>query len=175
MAVVQREARRFFAYLFLSHASLVLVGLELKTALSLTGALALWISVALSLAGFGLTLRALEARFGRLTLGSYHGLYEHSPMLAVCFLLTGLASVGFPGTLGFVAAELLVDGAIEANLYVGLVVALAAAINGIAVVRAYFYLFTGSSWVEASFLNLVFPHAIGPRWRSCASARSGLP
>ena len=29
MAVVQREARRFFAYLFLSHASLVLVGLEL--------------------------------------------------------------------------------------------------------------------------------------------------
>ena len=31
MAAVQREARRFFAYLFLSHASLVLVGLELHT------------------------------------------------------------------------------------------------------------------------------------------------
>lgn len=36
MAAVQRETRRFFAYLFLSHASLILVGLELHTAISLT-------------------------------------------------------------------------------------------------------------------------------------------
>jgi ABC-type dipeptide/oligopeptide/nickel transport system ATPase component len=35
-------------------------------------------------------------------------------LLAVCFLLTGLASVGFPGTLGFVGSEMLVDGAVEA-------------------------------------------------------------
>ena len=98
------------AYLFLSHVSLVLVGLELHTSVSLTGALCLWFSVTLSLAGFGLTLRALEARFGRLSLEDFHGLYEHSPTLAVCFLVTGLASVGFPGTLGFVSTELLVDG-----------------------------------------------------------------
>ena len=78
----------------------MLVGLELHTELSLTGSLCLWFSVILSLGGFGLTLRALEARFGRLSLAEYHGLYEHSPALAVCFLLTGLACVGFPGTLG---------------------------------------------------------------------------
>jgi NADH-quinone oxidoreductase subunit M len=143
MAAVQREARRFFAYLFLSHASLILIGLELHTPISLAGALSLWISAALSLAGFGLTLRALEARFGRLSLGDFHGLYDHAPALAVCFLITGLASVGFPGTLGFIAAELLIDGAIDANLYVGMAVMLATALNGIAVVRAYFYLFTG--------------------------------
>ena len=105
---------------------------------------ALWISASLSLAGFGLTLRALEARFGRLSLADFHGLYDHSPALAVCFLLTGLASVGFPGTLGFIAAELLIDGAVEANPYVGGAVMLATALNGIAVVRAYFYLFTGA-------------------------------
>jgi NADH-quinone oxidoreductase subunit M len=144
MAIVQQDARRFFAYLFLSHASLVLVGLELHTPISLTGALSLWVSVALSLGGFGLTLRALEARFGRLSLRDFHGLYEHSPMLAVCFALTGLASVGFPGTLGFLATEILVDGAIQANTWVGLGVVLAAAINGIAVVRVYFVLFTGA-------------------------------
>jgi NADH-quinone oxidoreductase subunit M len=144
MAVVQRDTRRFFAYLFLGHASLVLVGLELHTAISLTGALALWISVSLSLAGFGLTLRALEARYGRLSMGEFRGLYEHSPTLAVCLALTGLASIGFPGTLGFVAADLLVYGAVEASPYVGLAMALAAAINGIAVVRAYFLLFTGA-------------------------------
>jgi NADH-quinone oxidoreductase subunit M len=52
--------------------------------------------------------------------------------------------VGFPGTLGFVATELLVEGAVQANPYVGLGVALATAINGIAVVQAYFKLFTGA-------------------------------
>ena len=68
------------------------------TSISLTGALCLWFSVIVSLGGFGLTLRALEARVGRLSLDKYHGLYDHSPTLAACFLLTGLGSVGFPGT-----------------------------------------------------------------------------
>ena len=36
MATVQQDARRFFAFLFLNHAALVLVGLELVTSVSLT-------------------------------------------------------------------------------------------------------------------------------------------
>jgi NADH-quinone oxidoreductase subunit M len=144
MAIVQREARRFFAFLFLSHASIVLVGLQAVTLLSLTGSLRLWSAAILSLGGFGLTLRALEARVGRLSLTRYHGLYDHSPALAVCFLLTGLASVGFPGTLGFVGGEMLVNGAVDASPWVGLGVVVATALNGIAVVRAYLLLFTGA-------------------------------
>ena len=154
MATIQRETRRFFAYLFLSLTSLVLVGLELETELSLTGSLCVWYSVIVSLGGFGLTLRALEARFGRLSLTNYHGLYEHSPTLAVFFLLTGLASVGFPGTLGFIATELLVDSAVEANSYIGIAVIATAALNGIAVVRAYFLLFTGARHVSTVSLGI---------------------
>ncbi len=154
MSVVQRDARRFFAYAFLSHASLILVGLELHTAISLTGALCLWISVALSVTGLGITLRAVEARFGRISLDRYHGLYDDSPALAVCFLLTGLGSVGFPGTLGFVAAELLVDGVINVNPYIGIVIALAAALNGIAIVRVFFLIFTGTRRVSAISLGI---------------------
>lgn len=154
MAVVQIEARRFFAYLFLSHASLVLVGLELHTIVSLTGALCLWISVALSVGGLGLTLRALEARYGRLSLLSYRGLYDQSPTLAICFLLTGLGSVGFPGTLGFVAADLLIDGAVGANLWIGVGLLVAGAINGIAVVRAYLLLFTGTRHQSTMHLSI---------------------
>jgi NADH-quinone oxidoreductase subunit M len=168
MATVQLEARRFFAYLFLSHASLVLVGLELVTSTSLTGALALWFSITLSLGGFGLTLRALEARFGRLSLARFHGLYEHCPTLAVCFLITGLASVGFPGTLGFISADLLVDGAVEANLLVGVAVVAAAALNGIAVVRAYTLLFSGGR--HASTVSL----GITPRERFAVLALTAL-
>jgi NADH-quinone oxidoreductase subunit M len=168
MATIQRETRRFFAYLFLSHSSLVLVGLELHTELSLTASLCLWFSVILSLGGFGLTLRALEARFGRLSLSDYHGLYEHTPALAVCFLLTGLACVGFPGTLGFISIELLVDSAVEASPYAGIIVIAAGALNGIAVLRAYFFLFTGARHVSTVSLG------IGLRERAAVLSLSAL-
>jgi NADH-quinone oxidoreductase subunit M len=156
MALIQRDVRRFFAYLFLGHTSLVLVGVQLHTTTALTGSLALWFSVIISLGGFGLVLRALEGRYGRLSLAGHHGLYEHSPTLAACFLVTGLASVGFPGTLGFVAADLLVDGAITVNLAVGLAVIAAAALGGIAIVRVYMLLFTGARHHATVALHIRF-------------------
>src|SRR5262249_58639581 len=136
MALVQRDARRFFCYLYLSHSALVLAGLEIATPVGLTGALLLWLSISLSLTGFGLTLRAVEARVGRMSLSKFHGLYDHLPALAIFFLLTGLASVGFPGTLGYLGTELVVDGAVQTYPYVGMAVLAAAALNGIAVVKA---------------------------------------
>ncbi|MBS0203010.1 MAG: oxidoreductase [Planctomycetes bacterium] len=154
MALVQIEARRFFCYLFLSHSALVLVGLEIVTPMALTGALCVWLSVGMALGGFGLTLRALEARRGRLSLTHYHGLYEHTPELAICFVLTGLASVGFPGTVGFVGTELLVDGAVEAYPYIGVAVVVATALNGVALVKTYFLLFTGTSYTSAVSLKI---------------------
>jgi NADH-quinone oxidoreductase subunit M len=154
MALVQREARRFFCYLFLSHSALVLVGMDTIAPIGLTGALCVWLSVGLALAGFGLTLRSLEGRHGRLSLADYHGLYEHTPALAVCFLLTGLTSVGFPGTFGFLGTEMLVDGAVQAYPYIGIVVVAVAALNGIAVVWAYFRLFTGARHVSVVPLGM---------------------
>lgn len=168
MACVQRDLRRYFAYLFLSHPALVLVGLALHSPVALTGGLCLWFSVILSLGGFGLTARALEARLGRLALTGYHGLYSHSPTLAVCFLLTGLGCVGFPGTIGFIATELLVDGAIDAHIAVGLVVIATTALNGIAVLRVYFVLFTGARHVSTVSLRL------GLRERIAVLALTGI-
>lgn len=149
MALVQQEARRFFCYLFLSHSSLVLVGLQIATPMGLTGALSVWLSVGLSLTGFGLVLRSLESRLGRLSLAEYRGLADHTPMLAGLFLMTGLASVGFPGTLGFVAVELLVDGVVQAYPFVGAAIVLATALNGIAVLQVYFRLFTGKRYTTS--------------------------
>jgi NADH-quinone oxidoreductase subunit M len=72
----------------------------------------------------------------------------------VCFLLTGLASVGFPGTWGFVGTELLIDGAVEAYPYIGVMVVVATAINGIAMVQAYFRLFTGTRYASSVPLKI---------------------
>jgi NADH-quinone oxidoreductase subunit M len=160
MALVQREARRFFCYLFLSHSSLVFVGLETATPIGLTGALCVWLSVGLSLAGFGLTLRSIEARAGRLSLDEFHGLYGHIPTLAGLFLLTGLASIGFPGTAGFVGAELLVEGAVQVSPFVGIAIVVAAALNGLAVLQAYFRIFTGSAHVASIDLRTRLPERV---------------
>jgi NADH-quinone oxidoreductase subunit M len=168
MALVQQEARRFFGYLFASHSALVLVGLETVTLVGLTGALCMWLSVALGLGGLGLTLRALEARHGRLSLTRFQGAYDHTPALAICFLLTGMASVGFPGTIGFIGTEMLVDGAFAAYVLVGVAVVLASALNGIGVVKAYFVVFTGTRHVSS------VPLQIGWRERVAVLALTGL-
>lgn len=143
LAVVQADVRRVVAHLFVSFASLVFVGLEVHTPESSVGALALWFSLMPAATGLGLVVRATEDRFGRLTLAAHHGLYERSPLLAVGFLVCGLACVGFPGTVGFVSAELLVDGTLHANPWVGVTVIAVSALNGIAVLRAFWRLFTG--------------------------------
>lgn len=143
MSLIQRDARRFFCYLVLSQSSLVLVGLELSTPLGLTGALCVWLSIGLALTGFGLVIRSLEARTGRLSLADYHGYFEHVPGFAGYFLVMGLASVGFPGTTGFVALELLVEGASQRGAVISTVVVLASALCGIAITHAYFRIFTG--------------------------------
>ena len=143
LAVVQTDTRRFFACLFLSHSAMVLIGLELHNASSMAGALGLWLAATVALTGLGLVLRSLEARYGPRPLSEFHGFYEQTPELAVAFLIMGLSCVGFPGTLGFIAAEVLVDGILGANPIIGLAVVTATALNGIAIVRAYLYLFTG--------------------------------
>ena len=153
MATIQKDARRFFCYLFLSHASLVLSGLEIVSTIGLAGGLCVWISVGISLGGFALTLRSVEARIGRVSLDRYHGMYEHTPTLAGLFLLTGLASIGFPGTLGFVGMELLIEGAVGVFPFVGLAVLMAATLNGIAIMRAYFRIFTGRRFQTTAILR----------------------
>jgi len=105
-------------------------------------------------------LRALESRLGRLSLADYHGLYEHTPSLATFFLLTGLASIGFPGTVGFFGAELLVEGATGVYPYVGMLVVFAAALNGIAVLHAYFRLFTGTEHPTSISLKARLPEKV---------------
>jgi NADH-quinone oxidoreductase subunit M len=156
VAVVQIEVRRFVAHLFVSFASLVLIGLEVHTTESVTGALALWFSLMVAATGLGLVVRAVEDRYGRLSLNDYHGLYDRTPLLAIGFLVTGLACVGFPGTIGFVSAELLIDGTVEHNPWVGVVVVVVSALNGVAVLRAFWRLYTGRWHATAADLPIAW-------------------
>jgi len=107
------------------------------------------LSAGLAFAGLARCVLVLEARRGRLDLTTYHGGNERMPVLAISFLAMGLACTGFPGTLGFVGQELLVDGAVDAFPVMGFAVVIASALTGLAVLRMYFSLFCGRPEVVA--------------------------
>lgn len=142
-AMTQRDARRAFGYLFISQSALVLAGLQSVSVEGVTGALSLWLSSGIAFAALARCLAVLEARRGRLALDRFNGGYERMPLLASSFLLTALAAVGFPGTLGFIGHELLVDGTVAQYPHTGFLVVVATALGGIALLRIYFALFCG--------------------------------
>jgi len=149
LALVQVSARRACGYLFMSQSALVMAGLDCTSVTALTGGLLVWLSAGLGFAGLARCVLVLEARRGRLDLTTYHGGYERMPLLAISFLAMGLACTGFPGTLGFVGQELLVDGAVDVFPFMGFAVVIASALTGLAVLRMYFSLFCGRSEVRA--------------------------
>lgn len=143
LALVQTSARRACGYLFVSQSALVMAGLDCTSASALTGGLVLWLSSGVAFAGLARAVLVLEARRGRMDLSRYHGGYERMPVLAISFLIMGLACTGFPGTLAFAGQELLVSGAVEAFPVLGFAVVIASALTGLAVLRMYFSLFCG--------------------------------
>jgi NADH-quinone oxidoreductase subunit M len=149
LALVQRSARRACGYLFMSQSALVMAGLDCTSVTALAGGLVVWLSAGLGFAGLARCVLVLEARRGRLDLASYHGGYDRMPGLAISFLAMGLACTGFPGTLGFIGQELLLDGAVDVFPVMGFAVVIASALTGLAVLRMYFSLFCGRSDVLA--------------------------
>jgi len=143
LALVQKSARRACGYLFMSQSALVMAGLDCTSVTALAGGLLVWLSAGLAFAGLARCVLVLEARRGRLDLTTHHGGYERMPLLAISFLIMGLACTGFPGTLGFVGQELLVDGAVEVFPVMGYAVVIASALTGLAILRMYFSLFCG--------------------------------
>jgi len=143
LALGQRSARRALGYLAVSQSALVLLGLADGGLLGATGALLVIVAVGLAQTGFGLAISATEARRGPLRLDVESGGFSSTPALAGATLMLGLASIGLPGTLAFVAEDLVFHATLEARPWVGVVMVLATAINGIAVLRIAFRLFGG--------------------------------
>lgn len=143
LALGQRSGRRALGYLAVSQSALVLVGLADGGLLGATGAILVIVSVGLAQTGFGLALWATEARRGELVLDADGGGHASTPALAGATLVLGLASVGLPGTLAFVAEDLVFHATLEARPWVGIAMVIATALNGISVLRIVFRLFGG--------------------------------
>lgn len=143
LALVQRELRGFIGALAMSQSALVLAGLSGTRPLELTGAFCVWISSGLALTGIGLVSWALESRAGDIPLDTLQGRFWDAPALAAFFLLFGMAAIGFPGTLSFVADDLIVSGSVDQSMAAGLLVIASTVLGGIAVMRCWFTVFGG--------------------------------
>jgi NADH-quinone oxidoreductase subunit M len=92
----------------------------------------------------------------------YLGLGAHAPRLACFFAVFGLALVGLPGTLGFVAEDLLFHGGLTAQPLIGVALPLATALNAITVFRLYSTLFLGRRAIHAiPIADAVFRERVG--------------
>lgn len=145
LTLVQRDLRGFMGTLAMSQSALTLAGLSGTLPMELNGAFCMWVSSGLSLTGIGLVSWALESRAGSISLQTPQGRFWDAPALAAFFLLFGMASIGLPGTLSFVADDLLVSGSLDDRLHAGLMVIAAAVLCGIAVMRCWFHVFGGAT------------------------------
>jgi NADH-quinone oxidoreductase subunit M len=141
--LVQDEARRAVAWVVVSQTGLVAFGLENHALSGRLGAVLTAQVVALATTGLVMTLAALEARRGSLSLRVPGGSFDRTPRLAVAFLFLGFASVGLPLTLGFVAEDLLVQGSVDERPALVLALLVATAMNGMNVLRVFFALLSG--------------------------------
>jgi len=143
LSIVQRDLRSLIGTLAMSQSAMVLAGLAGTLPMELNGAFCVWISSGLALTGIGLVSWALESRAGPIRLDTPQGRFWDAPALAAFFLLFGLAGIGLPGTLSFVADDLIVSGSLDEQLHAGLLVILATVLCGIAMMRGWFHVFGG--------------------------------
>jgi NADH-quinone oxidoreductase subunit M len=145
LAVVQVRVRRAIAFLVMSQTALVTFGIENHSEVGVAGAVLFFQVLAVASSGFVMVIAALEARRGTLSLHAPQGSPVRTPRMATAILVLGLATVGIPGTIGFVAEDLLVQGSVEEYPALAFALIIATAINGITVMRLVLWLFSGTT------------------------------
>jgi NADH-quinone oxidoreductase subunit M len=133
MALIQPDFRRLLAYSSISHLGFVVIGLFALNYQGLQGSLLTMINLGFSTAGLFFIAGFLYTRQQTTQLAAFGGMARHTPLLATFFLLIGLASIGLPGTNGFVGEFLILLGTFKAHWLYG-----AVAVTGVIFGAAYF-------------------------------------
>lgn len=113
LAFQQDNLRRLIAFAVVSHTSLVIIGIFSLDAIALQGGLLLAVNFGLAATGMMLMTGLVYRRTRTTNLARLGGLFDRIPLIAITFLVAGLAIVGMPGTPGFDAAHLVLESAIH--------------------------------------------------------------
>lgn len=153
VALNQANLRRLLAWASMSHASLLVAGLAAMNVQGVQGVAFELAGLALVSGGLFLLVGYLFHRRGTSDLGSLGGLMRSAPRLSALFLLFSLASVGLPGTTGFVGELLAIRGVAKVYLPLAVVLLLAAVLTAAALWSGWRRAFLGPPRVEIADLR----------------------
>ena len=120
VALAQTDMKKLIAYSSVAHMGVVVIGIFTFNAQGIQGALFQMLSHGVVSAALFLCVGVVYDRIHTRDIDRYGGLAQRMPAYAVVFMLFTMASIGLPGTAGFVGEFLVLVGAFEVNFWVSL-------------------------------------------------------
>jgi NADH-quinone oxidoreductase subunit M len=145
VAMVQPDMKKLIAYSSVSHLGFVMLGTAALTPMGVAGGLLQMVNHGISTGLLFLLVGVIYERRHTRMIVEYGGLAKQMPWYALCFLVATLASVGLPGTNGFVGEFLIMIGTFNSDAlpvvfgseYAGMVLA---AVAGLGVILGAVYM-----------------------------------
>ncbi len=123
VALAQEDMKKLIAYSSVAHMGFVTIGTFAANVQGIEGAIIQMLSHGIVSAALFLVVGVVYDRLHSRDIETYGGLVHRMPAYAVFFMIFMLASVGLPGTSGFVGEFLILVGAFKANSWVALLAA----------------------------------------------------
>ncbi len=124
VALVQHDMKKLIAYSSVAHMGFVIAGLFSFNIQGITGAMLVMISHGLVSSALFLIVGVIYDRIHTREIAAYGGLVNRMPKYAVIFMFFTMASVGLPGTSGFVGEFLVLAGIFQYDTIYGSLIAL---------------------------------------------------
>jgi len=118
VALAQEDMKKLIAYSSVAHMGFVTIGAFTMTVQGIEGAIYQMLSHGIVSAALFLIVGVVYDRIHSRDIETYGGLVHRMPAYALVFMLFMLASVGLPGTSGFVGEFLVLVGAFQVNTWV---------------------------------------------------------
>ena len=113
--MMQKDMKKLIAYSSVAHMGFVTIGLFTLTTQGIEGALMVMLSHGLVSSALFLCVGVVYDRMHSRLILSYGGLIHRMPLYAFVFMIFTLASIGLPGTSGFVGELLVLVGLYQTN------------------------------------------------------------
>ena len=118
VALVQDDMKKLIAYSSIAHMGFVTIGAFTGNVQGIEGAIFTMLSHGIVSAALFLIVGVIYDRIHTREIAAYGGLVERMPKYAVVFMLFMMASVGLPGTSGFVGEVLVLVGVFQVDQWV---------------------------------------------------------
>jgi NADH-quinone oxidoreductase subunit M len=115
VALMQTDMKKLIAYSSVAHMGIVTIGIFTLNPLGIQGSIIQMLSHGLVSAALFMVVGVVYTRIHSRDIATYGGLVERMPLYATVFMLFMLASIGLPGTSGFVGEILVLIGVFHVN------------------------------------------------------------